>query len=64
MVLFDFQEGIRVMVFNGTFNIISVISWWPVLMVEQTGVPEENHRPVASHWQILSHTIVSSTPRH
>jgi hypothetical protein len=64
MVLFDFQEGIRVMVFNGTFNIISVISWWPVLMVEQTGVPEENHRPVASQWQILSHTIVSSTPRH
>jgi hypothetical protein len=51
MVLFDFQEGIRVMVFNGTFNIISVISWWPVLMVEQTGVPEENHRPVASHWK-------------
>jgi hypothetical protein len=26
-------------------------------------VPEENHRPVASHWQTLSHNVVSSTPR-
>jgi hypothetical protein len=24
----------------------------------------ENHRPVASHWQTLSHNIVSSTPHH
>jgi hypothetical protein len=32
------------------FNInISVISWLSVLLVRQTGVPEENHRPVASH---------------
>jgi hypothetical protein len=37
------------MVFNATFNNISVISWWSVLLVEETGVPEENHRPVASH---------------
>ena len=22
-----------------------------------------NHRPIASHWQILSHNVVSSTPR-
>ena len=26
------------MVFNATFNNISVISWWSVLMVEETGV--------------------------
>jgi hypothetical protein len=26
------------------------------------GVPGENHRPAASHWQILSHNVVSSTP--
>jgi hypothetical protein len=31
------------MVFNATFNNISVISWWSVLLVEETGVPEENH---------------------
>jgi len=24
----------------------------------------ENHRPAASHWQILSHNFVSSTPHH
>jgi hypothetical protein len=23
--------------------------------VEETGVPGENHRPVVSHWQTLSH---------
>jgi hypothetical protein len=42
------------MVFNATFNNISVISWRSVLLVEETGVPGENHRPVASHWQTLS----------
>jgi hypothetical protein len=31
------------MVFNATFNNISVISWWPVLLVEETGGPGENH---------------------
>jgi len=50
------------MVFNATFNNISVISWQSVLMVEETGVPRENNWPVASHWQTLSHNVVSSTP--
>ena len=36
------------MVFNATFNNISFISWQSVLE-EETGVPRENHRPVASH---------------
>jgi hypothetical protein len=31
------------MVFNATFDNISV------LLVEETGVPGENHRPAASH---------------
>ena len=39
----------RVMVFDATFNNISVFSWWSVLLVEETGVPRENQRPVASH---------------
>jgi hypothetical protein len=39
------------MVFNATFNNISVLSWRSVLLVEETGVPGENDRPVASHWQ-------------
>jgi hypothetical protein len=31
------------MVFNANFNNISVISWWSVLLVEETGVPGDNH---------------------
>ena len=31
------------MMFNAIFNNISVISWQSVLLVEETGVPEENH---------------------
>jgi hypothetical protein len=30
-----------IMVFNATFNNISVISWQSVLLVEETGVPGE-----------------------
>ena len=38
-------NSVRVRVFNATFNNISVISWWSVLLVEETGVPRENHWP-------------------
>jgi hypothetical protein len=31
--------------------------------VEETGVPGENHQPVESHLQTLSHNVVSSTLR-
>jgi hypothetical protein len=41
--------GISVMVFDTTFNNISVISWWSLLLVEEIGVTRENHRPAASH---------------
>ena len=33
--------------FNATFSNISVISWRPVLVVEEVGVFGENHRPWA-----------------
>jgi hypothetical protein len=39
---------------NVTFNNISAILWQSVLLVEESGVPRENHQPVASHWQTLS----------
>jgi len=52
------------MVFNAIFNNISVISWWPVLLVEESGVIGENHWPAASHWQTLSHNVALSTPHH
>ena len=46
-----FDMFVCLMVFNDTFNHISVtcISWWSVLLVEETGGPGENHRPVASN---------------
>ena len=44
--------------FNATYNNISVISWRSVLLVEETGGPRENQRPVASHWQTSSHNVV------
>jgi hypothetical protein len=36
-------------VFNVTFSNISAISWRPVLVVEEAGVPGENHHPWASN---------------
>ena len=30
-----------ILVFNATFSNISAISWWPVLVVEEAGVPRE-----------------------
>ena len=54
----------RFMVFNATFNSISVISQWSVLLVEETGIPAENHQPVASQLQTLSRNVASSTPCH
>ena len=50
------------MVLNTTFNNISVISWFSIFLVEETRVPRENRRPVASHWQTLSHNVVLNTP--
>ena len=63
-IIFFNNQGVRVMVmvFNTTFNNISVILWQSVLLVEETGVPRESHRPAASHWQTLSHNVASSTP--
>ena len=55
------QEGVRVMVLNATFNNISGISWLLVSLVKETRVPRENHGPAISHWQTLSHNVVSST---
>ena len=42
------------MVLNTTFNNISVTSWRSILLVEETGVPGENYRP-------LSHNVVLSS---
>jgi len=59
-----FMMMMVVIVFNATFINILAISWWSVLLVEETGGPGENHRPVACHSQTLSHNVVSSTLRY
>ena len=41
---------IDLLVFNATFSNISAISWRPLLVVEEAGVPGENHQPWASNW--------------
>jgi hypothetical protein len=51
------------MVFNATFNNISVISWRSVLLVEETVVTGEKPRPAVSHWKTSSHNVVLSSPR-
>jgi hypothetical protein len=38
---------------NAILNNISAISWWSVLLVEETRVPGENHRPVTSRRHTL-----------
>ena len=42
------QHSYEGMVLNATFNTISVVSWRSILLVEETGVPGKNHRPVAT----------------
>ena len=54
--------GLWFMVFNATFNNISIISRWSVLLVEETGVPGK--KTPTCHCQTLSHKVVSSTRRH
>jgi hypothetical protein len=60
LILIDhgYVPFVCLIVFNATFNNISSISWRLVLLVEETGGPGENHRPVTSHWQTLSHKVV------
>ena len=46
--LYRSKNKLMIIVFNATFNDISVISWRTVSLVEETGIPGENHRPAAS----------------
>ena len=45
------------MIFNATFNNISIISWRSVLLEEKTRVPVENHRPVSKVTDKLYHIM-------
>jgi hypothetical protein len=46
---------------NATFNNYSIILWWSVLLVEESGGSGENHWPVTNHWQTWSHIVVHLT---
>ena len=48
--------GILGWVFNTPFK---KFEWGAVLGVEKNGVHRENHGPATSHWQTLSHNVVS-----
>jgi hypothetical protein len=58
--VFQLYHGKNKLIFSERM-MISVISWWSVLLVEETGGPWENHRPVTSHCQTLSHNVLSNT---
>jgi hypothetical protein len=46
----DLIDRFGFLVFDATVSSISAISWRPVLVVEEAGVPGENHRPWATNW--------------
>ena len=50
------------MVFNTTFNNISVISWQSVLLVEETGVQQKTTDMLQVTDKTLSHNVVWSAP--
>ena len=51
--------------FNATFSNISAISWRPVSVVEEAGVPRDNHRRWASNWWTLSlATAINGSDKH
>ena len=52
---------VRVIVFNATFNNISVISWWSVLLLQETGVPAETI-DLLQTTDKLYHKFVSNIP--
>ena len=43
------RVNVRVMGYNVPFNNISVVSWPTFVLVEDTRVYRENHRPATSH---------------
>jgi len=56
-------EGVRVMVFNVTFNNISANLAVSFIGGGNRSTRKKKHRHAASYWQTLSHNVVSSTAR-
>jgi hypothetical protein len=51
--------GLGFLVLNATFNNISVLSWQSVLLVEETGIPGENYRPVQVTNKFITYVVSS-----
>jgi hypothetical protein len=67
-ILYDIVEWFRREVISSRFPECRY-NWGRIyegvdMLMEETGVHREIHRPAASHWQTLSHNFVSSTPHH
>jgi ribose/xylose/arabinose/galactoside ABC-type transport system permease subunit len=45
-LLSDWLVRFKFMAFNATLSNISLLSWQLILLMEETGGPGENHRPV------------------
>jgi hypothetical protein len=52
----------KLWVFNATFNNISVLSWWSVLLAEDTKVPGENPRCITRHSIFFYVKSISDNP--
>jgi len=50
MIWFDFDLILLCLTPLSAIFQLHCISWWLVLVVEEAGVPRENHRPWASNW--------------
>ena len=61
-LLIFFGGGLIDALFNATFSNISAISWRPVLVVEEAGVPGENHRPRQATGNLYHMRLQSSAP--
>ena len=53
-------SGDRIVVFDLTFNNSSSLSWISVLLVEETGVPGENHRLITQITDKFYHLMQTS----